>query len=464
MVSEAVRASVDRDLTLHRVPGPSYQQLLDSDRYAVPEILRERSEWPAGEPHRIPRHRYFSQRVHDREVAGMWLKVWQMACRADQIGQVGDSILYQVAQRQYIVVRVDAHTVKAFPNTCLHRGRTLRTGDGRVGRLRCPYHGFAWNLDGSLADVPTRWDFDGLDPELLRMPEARVETWGGFVFVNPDPDAAPLAEHLGEVPKHFERVPIDDWGTKVHVAKVLDCNWKAGLEAFIEAAHVITTHPQSVTANDPCNSQYDIWENLVRIITPMGVPSVRLTRDPGEQKKMDGMMGRKSTQRSVIEVPDGVLARHMFADLHRRRMRKAVLTADYSDAEMTDLQTYWIFPNLLVLGGPRGTVMRFRPWGTDPRRCAMDVIQLGPPSPKDADTTPPTASWVPDGQTWSEQPGLADYELVDQDMANMIAVQRGIENAPDIPVLLSDYQESAIAHFHHLLYQRWLDGDGEDGS
>jgi hypothetical protein len=128
---------------------------------------------------------------------------------------------------------------------------------------------------------------------------------------------------------------------------------------------------------------------------------------------------------------------------------------------MTDLQTYWVFPNLLILGGPRGTVMRFRPWGTDPRRCAMDVIQLGPPSARDSETKPPTASWIPDGQTWSEQPGLSDYELVDQDMGNMIAVQQGIENAPDIPLLLSDYQEAAISHFHHLLYVRWLDGDGE---
>jgi hypothetical protein len=104
--------------------------------------------------------------------------------------------------------------------------------------------------------------------------------------------------------------------------------------------------------------------------------------------------------------------------------------------------------------------MRFRPWGRDPRRSVMDVIQLGPPSPKDAEAQVPLVSWVPDGQTWSEQPGLSDYELVDQDMANMIAVQQGIENAPDVPVLLSDYQESAIAHFHHLLYDRWLGAEG----
>ena len=165
---------VDRDLEQHHVPGPSYQQLLDTDRYPVPELLRERSEWPSGQPHRLPRDRFFSQDIHDREVAGMWLRVWQMVCRTDQIREVGDSILYQVAGRQYIVVRVDAETIKAFPNSCLHRGRALRNCDGKLGRLRCPYHGFAWNLDGSLADVPTRWDFADLDPEAMQIGRAHV--------------------------------------------------------------------------------------------------------------------------------------------------------------------------------------------------------------------------------------------------------------------------------------------------
>jgi phenylpropionate dioxygenase-like ring-hydroxylating dioxygenase large terminal subunit len=453
-VSEA--AERDEDRLLHNVPGPSYQQLLDTDRYPVPPILRERSPWPEGLPTRIPRERYWSQYIADSELSGLWMRVWQMACRLDQIRDVGASVLYQIGDRQYIVLRTDDYAIKAFPNTCLHRGRALRNCDGRIARLRCPYHGFTWNLDGTLAAIPTRWDFSDLDPATMSLPEARVDTWGGFVFINPDPDAAPLLEHLGDLGRHFERVPIDHWGTKIHAAKVLDCNWKLGVEAFIEAAHVYATHPQSVTGTDPCNTQYDIWDNYVRIITPMGVPSVMLPRDPGEQRKMDGMMGRKSSQRSVVEVPEGGNARQMFADLHRGRMRRAGIETEFCDAEMTDLQTYWIFPNTLVLGGPRGTVMRFRPWRRDPAKSVMDVIQLGPPSAKDTSAQVPLASWVPADESWSDQPGLADYELVDQDMANMLGVQDGIGNAPQIPLLLSDYQESAVAYFEQKIFAEWL--------
>jgi phenylpropionate dioxygenase-like ring-hydroxylating dioxygenase large terminal subunit len=449
-------ASRNEDQERHNVPGPTYQSLLDGDRHPVPPILRERSDWPEHLPRRIPRERGFSQEIHDQEVRGLWSRVWQMVCREDEIAKVGDSVLHQVADREYIVVRADAGTIKAFPNTCLHRGRRLRTCDGPLARLRCPFHGFTWKLDGELISIPTSWDFADVDPEMFRLSEAAVDTWGGFVFLNMDKDCEPLAAHLGDLGRHFERVPLDGWATRVHAAKELACNWKIGIEAFIEAAHVYSTHPQTVPGNDPCNSQYDIWGNFVRIITPMGVPSVLLGKDPGEQRKMDGMMGRKSSQRSVITVPEGKRARNVFADLQRGRMKRAGLTTEYSDAEMTDLQTYWVFPNFLILGGPRGTVIRFRPVGSNPERCVMDLMSLSPGAPDRELGPAPATVWLSEDQTWSEQPGLSDYELVDQDMGNMIGCQRGLRNLPDEPLHLSGYQEAAIAHFHHLLYDRWL--------
>jgi phenylpropionate dioxygenase-like ring-hydroxylating dioxygenase large terminal subunit len=459
MSEEALGVAYDEDRKRHNVPGPTYQYLLDKDRYPVPAILRERSDWPQDLPRSIPRDRAFSQEIHDREVEGLWLKVWQMVCRVDQVASVGDSILYKVAGREYIVVRVGEDEVKAFPNTCLHRGRRLRNCDGPLARLRCPFHGFTWKLDGELVSIPTSWDFADVDAENFRLPEARVEVWGGFVFMNLDPNCGPLSEHLGDMPRHFERVPLDGWSTKVHAVKEIACNWKIGIEAFIEAAHVFSTHPQTVSGTDPCNSQYDIWDNFVRIITPMGVPSVLLGKEPSEQRKMDGMMGRKSSKQSVVTVPDGELARHVFADLHRGRLRRAGIETEFSDAELVDLQTYWIFPNILILGGPRGTVIRFRPVQSDPERCVMDVMSLrpGPPDRK-LEPAAPTA-WLNEDQAWSEQPGLSDYELVDQDMSNMTGCQSGLRNLPDQPVQLSGYQEAAISHFHHLLYGKWLKDD-----
>lgn len=452
--------TVDDDILLHNVPGPTYADLLDTDRFPVPGILRERAPWPEGLEFEVPRHRYLSPEVHALEDASMWSRVWQMACRVERLEKPGDSVLYEINGREYIVVRVDSDTIKAYPNTCLHRGRRLRENDGRIGKLRCPYHGFTWGIDGQLKAVPTSWDFVGrVEPECMRLPEISVGIWQGFVFVNPDPQCEPLETYVGQLDRHFQRLPLDSWRTAVHAAQIVPANWKVALEAFLEAAHVQATHPQTLTGTDPCNSQYDMFDNSVRVITPFGVPSVMVHTEPppSEQRKMDGMMGRKSTVKSVVEVPAGVHARDMFADIQRGRMNRAGFDIEFSDAEMTDLQTFWLFPNLLILGAPRATVFRFRPAG-GPDRCVMEIIGLMPPRPGKEPRQVPEITWIPEGLLWSSDERLADYELVDQDMSNIGTTQKGLASLPDRPLMLSGYQEASIAYFHKLLYQHWLGG------
>ena len=122
-------------------------------------------------------------------------------------------------------------------NVCLHRGRQLKDYDGRCSELRCPYHGFSWQIDGRLKHIPARWDFLGIDAREWSLPEAKVDTWAGFVFINPDPDAAPLAEMLGDMPKHFERWNLKDRYVQAHVAKTIPANWKIVQEAFSESFH-----------------------------------------------------------------------------------------------------------------------------------------------------------------------------------------------------------------------------------
>src|SRR5581483_7825471 len=146
--------------------------------------------------------------------------------------------------------------------------------------------------------------------------------WGGFVFINPEPECEPLEDFLGGFGEHFERFPVDDWYTRAHAAAVIDCNWKIVVEAFIEASHVYATHPQTVPGNDPCNSQYDIWDNFARVITPVGLTSGLIKATPDEQAKMNAMMGRTG-KTVVVEVPDGLTARQTFADLQRSRLRKS---------------------------------------------------------------------------------------------------------------------------------------------
>ena len=101
-------------------------------------------------------------------------------------------------------------------------------------------------VDGSLSSIPCAWDFPQVeDPADWGLREVQVATWGGFVFINPDPAAPTLTSHVGELTDHFARWPLEDRFVQVHVAKVIRCNWKVAQEAFMEAMHVVATHPQS---------------------------------------------------------------------------------------------------------------------------------------------------------------------------------------------------------------------------
>ena len=135
-----------------------YQALLDEETRPVPVSLRATS---AGylDPSGIAPSRYFDRDFHQREVEHMWGRVWQMACREEQIPEVGDSVLYEIADWSLIVVRTAPDKISAFHNSCLHRGTQLRTRSGHIDSFRCPYHGFSWNLDGSLREIPSAWDF-----------------------------------------------------------------------------------------------------------------------------------------------------------------------------------------------------------------------------------------------------------------------------------------------------------------
>ncbi|HUI04172.1 MAG TPA: Rieske (2Fe-2S) protein, partial [Acidimicrobiales bacterium] len=178
------------------------QALLDAETRPVPAPLRAVGDArPATTG--VPRARYTGRAAHEREVEALWRRVWQMACREEQIPEVGDSLVYEAPGVSLVVVRSAPGEVRAFHNSCLHRGTQLRTQPGRVEELRCPFHGFTWNLDGSFAGMPCPWDFPHVDAGRFGLPEAAVGTWGGFVFVCADPDAGPLADYLEILPEHF---------------------------------------------------------------------------------------------------------------------------------------------------------------------------------------------------------------------------------------------------------------------
>ena len=252
----------------------SYQALLDADTRPVPEVLRRTNPLNLP-PSEVSIERYTSRDFFDLEVEKLWKRVWQMACREEDVPNVGDNIVYGIAGMSFLVVRTSPNTFKAFYNACLHRGRLLRESGGlRATEFRCPFHGFAWNIDGTLKHVPCQWDFPQIQPSEWCLPEAEVGTWGGFVFINPDPEADSFDDFIGpELTDQFRRWPLERRYKQAHVAKVLRCNWKVAQEAFMEAFHVVATHPQLLAGIGDANSQYDVWGNFSRAITANGLPA-----------------------------------------------------------------------------------------------------------------------------------------------------------------------------------------------
>jgi phenylpropionate dioxygenase-like ring-hydroxylating dioxygenase large terminal subunit len=379
-----------------------------------------------------------------------------MACREEQIPEEGDSMVYAAPGVSLLVVRGGAGVVRAFHNSCLHRGTQLRSGPGRVGELRCPFHGFTWNLDGTFAGMPCPWDFPDVDAGDFALPEAGVATWGGFVFVNVDPGAEPLGDYLEILPEHFASWDLGERYVAAHVVRALPCNWKVALEAFIESYHTVSVHPQLLTTSGDTQTQYDVYagvRHVNRMITPVGIASEHVGHPVAEQEILDAMFLTKDDPDAVV--PDGATARQVLAERTRRRLAERT-GRDHSavtDCEALDAIEYFVFPNFVPWAGfTTPLVYRFRPDGDDHRRSVMDVMLLEPLPMGGTRPAPSPTRHLAEGQRWADAPELGYLgRILDQDTATLARVQRGLEGADGPDITLARYQESRIRHFHDTL-------------
>ena len=199
------------------------------------------------EPELIPAERYYDPAFFELEREKLWPHVWQMACRLEEIPEVGDHVEYTILDKSVIVIRTKSG-VKAFHNACRHRGVRLATGPGNCAKqgFVCPFHGWRWNIDGENTFVFGKQVFSPelLDKAEINLAPCRVEFWAGCAFINFDDNAPSLLDSLGPVAerlnaRHADRLKMDWWyGT------VLPTNWKLAMEAFQEGYHTMKTHPQ----------------------------------------------------------------------------------------------------------------------------------------------------------------------------------------------------------------------------
>jgi hypothetical protein len=271
-----------------------------------------------------------------------------------------------------------------------------------------------------------------------------------------DPAAPRLADYLGrDAMAHLNAWKLEDRYIYLHVSKRLPCNWKLAIEAFLEAYHVIITHPQVAISNADANSQYDTYgEHVNRFISLLGVLSPHLYGKHTEEDILQqftlgdsGALG--SSQRSLGE---GGKARQVMADMFRGMFEKATNTNldGISDSELLDCFSYTMFPNLFLFPGiSLPMVYRFRPDPRDHRKCLYEVMFLRPVPLDGKRPEPAEPIHLDDSQSFTEAEGMDPGfgAILDQDTDNLFLQQEGIEASAKRGLTLGNYQEIRVRHF-----------------
>jgi len=442
-----------------RCPGVSVQDILEQDSRPVPDFLTTESYTFLGdEP--IGYDRYLSTDFFNKEIDHMWTRVWQWACREEHIPETGDYIVYDVGPYSVIISRTETGDIAAYRNSCSHRGTKLKPSfsSGSAETIRCPYHGWSWNMDGSLEQFPCEWDFPHVDAESAALDAVQVGVWGGFVFINLDPDAMPLMDYLAPLPDHVDSKVFEDRYVAAHVQKELNANWKIVSEAFLEAYHVMETHSQLMRTNGDANTQYDFYgDHVNRLVNVAGSPSVMLGETLSEQEVLDlFLIGDRDDVSKKLVVPEGGTARKVMSQ-HFRDNVAAGNGADLSntsDSEIVDSIAYFVFPNQQFFSGVSFPIVyRFRPLGMNSDKTVFDLLLLKP-RPRDGsawETAEPV--WLKSEESFTTVPGMDPYigHVYDQDTGNIEAAHEGAMASGRTGATLANYQEIRIRHMHQTL-------------
>ena len=422
---------------------------------------------------RIPVDRYTSREYAELERDRIWMRVWQIVGRVDELPQVGDWKQYRIFDQSFVIVRGKDNKLRGFVNACRHRGNILcnaRTGNAKRGFL-CQYHLWSYDLEGRLRGV-LREDVVGqVDKSQNSLLEVPVDTFAGFIFLNPDPGAQPLPEFLGpEVADLLAPYRLDEMVTVMDVREALDCNWKVVMDAFEEGYHINGIHPQllSVLAIDPTTARYRFFENHSVAVAPFEV------KGASPEKQVQGIMDLPETFPSTVAVmprfqelvadyhttdgtvdfPEGITARKLLQQATRDTLSGMGLdVSGLTDDQMSDNQGWVLFPNyfMTIRAGECHVIMAVPHPDGDPNRCIWHVSSYMylPPEHRDAFQVELTEV---------EEPGSYKYfEALQQDYEQMPRQQLGLRNARlDHMSLVKE--EVVIGHYHSVIDRYMANG------
>lgn len=352
----------------------------------------------------VPRARYLDFDFYRLEIEHIFKKKWLLVGHTSEYIQAGSYRLLDVPFAPVVVLRDKEGALRAFLNSCQHRGATvLREKQGCAKFLSCQYHGWTYDLTGQLVSVTSPQNFPGLKVGEHSLVRLRCELWGELVFINFDPHAEPLMDYLAPCVKRFQDIP--ELSTRIggQLTFEVACNWKAMVDAFYESYHLPYIHGTSIGGLIEADQIiYELYSN------GHGCKVTPYARDVKKDKM-------------------SVVASNVLPRLRDRNGRPVFDDSSHSAVCM--------FPNVDLVLQPRGGIGLLNIWPIGIDRCRLDYTFLC--------------------EDWGSGP-KPDYfgaffievkKLLDEDMANMCSIQHSLKADPEKGVVLGS-EEVLLYNFH----------------
>jgi Rieske 2Fe-2S family protein len=185
---------------------------------------------------------YTSPEVYAAEKREIFMREWLCVGREEQVARQGDYMALRIVDEPLLVVRGENDLIHAFSNICAHRGVEIATGTGNKRAFVCPFHGWTYNLEGTLVGAPLMGETKDFTPGSCRLPRVQVARWKGWIFVNFDPAAQPFHSKVEQFEKDFGYLRQEEYRLAVTTVSEVSCNWKLAVENLIDLYHVNVVH------------------------------------------------------------------------------------------------------------------------------------------------------------------------------------------------------------------------------
>jgi phenylpropionate dioxygenase-like ring-hydroxylating dioxygenase large terminal subunit len=436
---------------------------------------RSRPVEELSQPLTVGTEAYLSEEYARAERDKLWRRVWQQVGRLEEIPEVGNYLTYEILDDSILVVRTAPDKIRAYHNVCSHRGRRLvdvpqgaKRACGKTKQFVCGFHAWSYNLEGQCTHVLNKEDWQGaLTNERTRLGEVKLDTWGGWIWVNLDLNCEPLRAYLEPAASMLDPFELQNMRVRWRRWVVFDCNWKVAMEAFDETYHVPGTHPEFTKFGD-----FRGWSRAQGKHSNIGYDAPKgLEENQAKLRLGSGNDPRKSTAdmqvytwehvntnttktlvdaalRLVDELPEGTpvdkVLTHWLQSAQRDDAARGVIWPKVDPQHVGKSGTAWqIFPNFQI-GHAVNNALCYgaRPYGHDPNKCIFEVsvYELFPKGQE------PIAEWeyTPvDDPRWGS--------VLKQDFANMAAMQQGMKSGGFRGTLPNPYRERSVVNLHRNL-------------